>query len=47
MPMIVNIGVLLDIFIAVYILGFLVRKINVEFQDLETSHLDDLKDSEE
>ena len=47
MPMIVNIGVLLDVFIAVYILGFLVRKINVEFQDLETSHLDDLKDCEE
>lgn len=45
MPMIVNIGVLLDIFIAVYILGFLVNKINTEFHDLETSHLADLKDS--
>jgi len=48
MPMIVNIGVLLDIFIAVYILGFLVRKIDTEFNhDLETSHLDDLKDIDE
>ena len=46
MPMIVNIGVLLDIFIAVYILGFLVRKINTEFRDLETSHLDNLRDTE-
>lgn len=47
MPMIVNIGVLLDIFIAVYILGLLVRRIDTQFHDLEISHLDDLKDIEE
>lgn len=46
MPMIVNIGVLLDIFIAVFILGFLVKKINTEFNDLTVSHLSDLKDYE-
>lgn len=46
MPIIVNLGVLLDIFIAVFILGMLVREINNEFDDLEVSHLSDLKDYE-
>jgi len=44
MPVIVNLGVLLDIFIAVFILGMLVREINNEFDDLEVSQLSDLKD---
>lgn len=46
MPIIVNLGVLLDIFIAVFILGMLVKEINTEFKDLEVSHLSDLKDYE-
>lgn len=46
MPVIVNLGVLLDIFIAVFILGMLVREINKEFDDLEVSQLSDLKDYE-
>ena len=46
MPIIVNLGVLLDIFIAVFILGMLVREINTEFDGLEVSHLSDLKDYE-
>ena len=46
MPIIVNLGVLLDIFIAVFILGMLVREINTEFEDLEISQLSDLKDYE-
>ena len=46
MPIIVNLGVLLDIFIAVFILGMLVKEINNEFDDLEVSHLSDLKDYE-
>ncbi len=46
MPIIVNLGVLLDIFIAVFILGMLVKEINNEFEDLEVSHLSDLKDYE-
>lgn len=46
MPIIVNLGVLLDIFIAVFILGMLVREINNEFDDLEVSQLSDLKDYE-
>ena len=46
MPIIVNLGVLLDIFIAVFILGMLVNEINNEFDDLEVSQLSDLKDYE-
>ena len=46
MPIIVNLGVLLDLFIAVFILGMLVREIDHEFHDLEVSHLSDLKDYE-
>ena len=46
MPIIVNLGVLLDIFIAVFILGMLVNEINNEFEDLEVAHLSDLKDYE-
>ena len=46
MPMIVNLGVLLDLFIAVFILGLLVKHINTNFEDMEISHLSDLKDCE-
>ncbi len=46
MPVIVNLGVLLDLFIAVFILGILIREIDHEFHDLEVSHLSDLKDYE-
>ncbi len=46
MPMLVNMGVLLDVFIAVYILGLFVNAINKEFKDLEVSNLSDLKDYE-
>ena len=46
MPVIVNMGVLLDLFIAVFILGMLVKEINNEFDDMEVSQLSDLKDYE-
>ena len=46
MPKIVNLGVLLDLFIAVFILGMLVKEIDDNFHDLEVSHLSDLKDYE-
>lgn len=46
MPMLVNLGVLLDVFIAVYILGLFVNEINKEFKDLEVSNLSELKDYE-
>lgn len=46
MPMMVSLGVLLDLFIAVFILGLLVKHINTKFDDMEVSHLSDLKDCE-
>ena len=46
MPIIVNLGVLLDIFIAVFILGMLIKEIDSEFKDLDVSQLSDLKDYE-
>jgi hydrogenase-4 component E len=46
MPIIVNLGVLLDLFIAVFILGLMVNRINKEFDGLEVTHLSDLKDCE-
>lgn len=44
MPMIVNLGILLDIFIAVFILGLLINRINENFEDLSVCNLSDLKD---
>lgn len=46
MPLLVNIGVLLDVFIAIYILGLFVSEIKTEVGDLEVAHLSDLKDCE-
>ena len=46
MPVIVNLGVLIDLFIAIFILGMLVKEINNEFEDMEVAHLSDLKDYE-
>ena len=47
MPILVNIGVLLDVFIAIYILGLFVSQINTELGDMEIAHLSDLKDCED
>lgn len=46
MPIIVNLGVLLDIFIAIFILGLIVNRINESFEDLNIKGLSDLKDCE-
>lgn len=46
MPMMVSLGVLLDLFIAVFILGLLIKYINTKFDDMEVSHLSDLRDCE-
>jgi len=46
MPFLVNLGVLLDIFIAVFILGLLINRINEKFEDLSVCRLSDLKDCE-
>lgn len=44
MPLIVAVGVLLDIFIAVYLLGFLVNKIQDAFAGVHIGTLKELKD---
>jgi hydrogenase-4 membrane subunit HyfE len=44
MPVIVNLGVLLDIFIAIFILGLLIGKIKTIFQDVDCCKLCNLKD---
>jgi len=47
MPIIVNLGILLDVFIAVFLLGFLVNKINIAFEKLNISELSNLKDCDD
>lgn len=44
MPVIVSLGVLLDIFIAIFILGLLIGKIKTIFQDVDGCKLCNLKD---
>jgi hydrogenase-4 component E len=44
MPIVVSLGVLLDVFIAVFILGFLVNKINTAFEELNICDLCNLRD---
>lgn len=46
MPSIVNLGILLDVFIAVFILGLLVSKIKIVFDELNVCELCNLKDCE-
>lgn len=45
MPFIVNMGILLDLFIAVFILGLLVKRISRAFEDHDMDSLKVLKDS--
>ncbi|EKE03928.1 MAG: hypothetical protein ACD_20C00128G0013 [uncultured bacterium] len=44
MPIIVSMGVLLDVFIAIFILGMLVDRINIAFEELNVCTLNNLKD---
>ena len=44
MPMLINTGILLDIFISVLILGSFATKIGDTIQSLETEELSHLKD---
>jgi len=43
MPMLINIGILLDIFVSVLIIGVLLNHIGSQFNDLESDHLTSLK----
>lgn len=44
MPMIVNLGVLLDLFAAIFLLGLFVTKINSTFEELQVENLMNLRD---
>jgi hydrogenase-4 component E len=46
MPWVVNIGVLLDVFVAVFILGLLVGEIGVIYENPEVGQISNLKDFE-
>jgi hydrogenase-4 component E len=43
MPMLINIGILLDIFVSVLIIGVLINHIGTKFSDLESDNLTSLK----
>jgi hydrogenase-4 component E len=44
MPMLVNLGIMLDIFASVLILGIFLNKIGDVFKDVDVSQLSSLKD---
>lgn len=44
MPFLVEIGVLLDLFTGVFVMGIIIHQINREFASLSTEHLAELKD---
>ena len=43
-PFLVEVGVLLDVFVGVFIMGIVVFHINREFDSLSSAHLTELKD---
>ena len=44
MPLLVEIGVLLDLFVCVFVMGIIIHHINQEFSSVSTEHLARLKD---
>jgi hydrogenase-4 component E len=44
MPFLVEIGVLLDLFVAIFIMGIVINNINRTFPTTSTEHLTALKD---
>jgi hydrogenase-4 component E len=44
MPYMVNIGILLDLFVAVILLGMFLTRINNEFDEMHVDNLTNLKD---
>jgi hydrogenase-4 component E len=44
MPFLVEVGVLLDLFTGVFVMGIIIHQINREFSSLSTEHLTELKD---
>jgi hydrogenase-4 component E len=44
MPFMVEIGVLLDLFVGIFIMGIVINHIREEFSSLDTEHLASLKE---
>jgi hydrogenase-4 component E len=44
MPFLVEVGVLLDVFTGVFVMGIIVHHINIEFDSISTAHLRSLKE---
>jgi hydrogenase-4 component E len=44
MPFLIEVGVLLDVFVAIFVLGIIAYHINREFASLDTTHLSKLKE---
>jgi hydrogenase-4 component E len=44
MPMLVNLGILLDIFVSVFLLGIFINKVGDSIKDIDVSQLSNLKD---
>jgi hydrogenase-4 component E len=44
MPFLVEAGVLLDLFVGIFVMGIMINHINREFASLDTSHLSQLKE---
>jgi hydrogenase-4 component E len=43
-PMLVEMGILLDVFVAVFVMGIVIHQINREFDHIDTDRLSELKD---
>jgi hydrogenase-4 component E len=43
-PFLVEIGVLLDLFVAIFVMGIIINHISREFTSISTEHLSALKD---
>jgi hydrogenase-4 component E len=44
MPFLVEIGVLLDLLVAIFVMGIIINHIQREFASLDTTHLSQLKE---
>jgi len=44
MPMLVNIGIMMDIFVSVLVLGIFANRIGDTFEEMSVDHLTSLKD---
>jgi hydrogenase-4 component E len=44
MPLLVETGILLDLFVGIFVMGIVINHITVAFDSMDTRHLAELKD---